>query len=92
MCEVEHEGRNWRLYVQDMYEFSEKVLTYTEGMDLDMFVADSLTYDATLRNIELIGAAATPYSERSARGTSRDSVAPDNRDAQSSRARVSGAG
>ena len=59
MCEVEHEGRDWRLYVQDMYEFSEKVLTYTEGLDLDMFVADSLTYDATLRNIELIGEAAT---------------------------------
>jgi uncharacterized protein with HEPN domain len=59
MCEAEHEGRHWRLYVQDMYEFSEKVLTYTEGLDLDMFVADSLTYDATLRNIELIGEAAT---------------------------------
>ena len=36
-----------------------KVLTYTEGLDLDAFVADSLTYDATLRNIELIGEAAT---------------------------------
>ncbi len=59
MCEVEREGRNWRLYVQDMYEFSEKVLTYTEGLDLDAFIADSLTYDATLRNIELIGEAAT---------------------------------
>jgi uncharacterized protein with HEPN domain len=59
MCEVEHEGRNWRLYVQDMCEFSEKVLTYTEGLDLDRFVADSLTYDATFWNIELIGEAAT---------------------------------
>ena len=59
MCKGEHEGRNWRLYVQDMCEFSEKVLNYTEGLDLDAFIADSLTYDATLRNIELIGEAAT---------------------------------
>ena len=59
MCEAEHEQRNWRLYVQDMCEFSEKVLTYTEGLDLDGFVVDSLTYDATLHNIELIGEAAT---------------------------------
>ena len=27
MCEAECEGRHWRLYVQDMCEFSEKVLT-----------------------------------------------------------------
>ena len=31
MCEAEHEARHWQLYVQDMCEFSEKVLTYTEG-------------------------------------------------------------
>ena len=59
MCEAEHEARNWRLYVQDMCEFSEKVLTYTEGLDQDTFVAEGLIYDATLRNIELIGEAAT---------------------------------
>lgn len=59
MCEAECEGRHWRLYVQDMCEFSEKVLTYTDGLDLDLFINDSLIYDATLRNIELIGEAAT---------------------------------
>ena len=52
MCESEREGRNWRLYVHDMCEFSEKVLSYTEGLDLDAFVDDGLTYDATLRNEE----------------------------------------
>ena len=59
MCEAEHEGHHWQLYVQDMCEFSEKVVTYTEGLDQDAFVAEGLIYDATLRNIELIGEAAT---------------------------------
>ena len=53
------EERNWRLYVGDMIEFAEKVLAYTSGMDQADFVASSLTYDATLRNMELIGEAAT---------------------------------
>ena len=42
-----------------MLDFAEKVLAYTDGLDLDAFIADGLTYDATLRNIELIGEAAT---------------------------------
>ena len=59
MCEAEHEGRHWQLYIQDMCEFSEKVLTYTKGLDQDAFVAEGPIYGATLRNIELIGEAAT---------------------------------
>ena len=59
MCEAEHEARHWQLYIQDMCEFSEKVLTYTKSLDQDAFVAEGLIYDATLRNIELIGEAAT---------------------------------
>ena len=51
--------RPWRLYVQDMIEFGERVLSYTDGMDQATFIADQLTYDATLRNIELIGVAST---------------------------------
>ena len=43
----------------DVCEFSVKVVTYTEGLDQDAFVAEGLIYDATLRNIELIGEAAT---------------------------------
>ena len=34
-------------------------VTYTDSLDLDAFINDSLIYDATLRNIELIGEAAT---------------------------------
>ena len=59
MSNAEHGAREWRFRIQDMIEFSEKVLSYTEGMDQDAFIVDALTYDATLRNLELIGEAAT---------------------------------
>lgn len=42
-----------------MIDFAGKVLAYTDGLDQAGFVAGGLTYDATLRNLELIGEAAT---------------------------------
>ena len=39
--------------------FAEKVIVYTEGLDQAGFEASGMTYDATLRNLELIGEAAT---------------------------------
>ena len=59
MSDAEQEAREWRFYIQDMIDFSEKVLSYTEGLDQDAFIADERTCDATLRNLELIGEAAT---------------------------------
>ena len=59
MCDPQHEERDWRFYVQDMLEFCERVLDYTSGLDQDTFTANRLPYDATLRNIQLIGEAAT---------------------------------
>lgn len=59
MCEAERQRRHWTLYVQDMLAFGEKVLAFTDGLDQATFTADVRTYDATLRNIELIGEAAT---------------------------------
>ena len=53
------QGRNWQLYIQDMIEFSERALSYTHGLDQSAFIAETLVYDATLRNVELIGEAAT---------------------------------
>lgn len=55
--------REWHFYLQDMIRFTENVLTYTSGMDQVTFVSSSLTYDATLRNLELIGEAATHIPE-----------------------------
>lgn len=51
--------REWRFYVTDMIGFAEKVVAYTEGLDQKKFVASGLNYDATVRNLELIGEAAT---------------------------------
>lgn len=51
--------REWRFYLNDMIGFAEKVLVYTEGLDQAAFVASGLNYDATVRNLELIGEAAT---------------------------------
>ncbi len=50
--------RNPWLYVEDMRQFCLKVQAYTEGKDQAGFIQDGLTYDATLRNLELIGEAA----------------------------------
>ena len=63
MSEPRRGSREWRFYVRDMLEFGEKVLAYTEGLDQDAFVSDERTYDATLRNIELLGEAATNIPE-----------------------------
>ncbi len=69
MSEEGHEGRHRRLYIQDMIEFGQKALTFTEGLSQDAFVAKDLNYDTTLHNIELIGGAAThiPGGVRDAR-------------------------
>ena len=58
MSEFDLRERPWRFLILDMIVFSEKVLAYTEGMDRKEFLADGLIYDATLRNLQLIGAAA----------------------------------
>ena len=55
--------REWRLYIEDMIGFCERILTYTEGLDEPAFLSDNLIYDATLRNIELIGEAANRIPE-----------------------------
>lgn len=60
--------RDWHFYIGDMLRFAEKVQAYTQGLDQPRFVASPLHYDATVRNLELIGEAAThvPEAVRSA--------------------------
>lgn len=55
--------REWRFYLLDMIGFAEKCLSYTDGMDQQQFVDSGITYDATLRNLELIGEAANHVPE-----------------------------
>lgn len=55
--------RAWRFYLDDMIGFAERVLSYTHGFDQTGFEASALNVDATLRNLELIGEAATHIPE-----------------------------
>ena len=51
--------REWRFYVGDMIGFCEKVLAFTQGLQQAQFVAEAMRFDATVRNLELIGEAAS---------------------------------
>ena len=62
-CMSDNAAREWMFYVRDMIEFAQKALVYTDGLDQAAFVASGLNYDATLRNLELIGEAATHIPE-----------------------------
>ena len=46
-----------------MINFCQRIGDYTAGLDKAMFVASAMPYDATLRNIELIGRAAAHIPE-----------------------------
>ena len=52
-------NREWSFYLEDMLKFTGNVLTYCEGLDQAVFETTGLNYDATVRNLELIGEAAT---------------------------------
>ena len=56
-------AREWCFYLSDMIGFAEKVLSYADGFNQQRFIESGLTYDATVRNLELIGEAATHIPE-----------------------------
>jgi len=78
--------REWRFYMDDMIAFGEKVLVYTAGLDQSAFVANTLVYDATLRNLELIS---DPRARRRVAGAPGGALAHGHRDAQPPRPRLS---
>lgn len=51
--------RLWVFYLDDMISFAGRVLEYTRGLEQSGFEADGLVRDAALRNLALIGEAAT---------------------------------
>jgi hypothetical protein len=51
-------SREWRLYLEDIRSCCDRVLEYTSGLDFAGFIAHSMTYDAVIRNLEIIGEAA----------------------------------
>lgn len=60
--------REWRFFAQDMLDSARKAAAYVAGFDQAAFAANGLVFDATLRNLERIGEAAThvPESVRAA--------------------------
>ena len=55
----EQRSRDWLFYIDDMIGFAEKVIKYTSGLEESEFTERGLVYDGVLRNLELIGEAAT---------------------------------
>jgi uncharacterized protein with HEPN domain len=50
-------SRSLRLYFDDLLMAGEKVMRYTVGMEFAEFVADERTFDAVVRNLQIIGEA-----------------------------------
>jgi len=55
--------REWIFYLEDMLNFSENVIAYSDGLSFEAFINTGLNYDATVRNLELIGEAANNIPE-----------------------------
>ncbi len=51
-------SRDWTFYLDDILESCNKILRYTDGVSFDLFVKDEKTYDAVVRNLEILGEAA----------------------------------
>ena len=51
-------SRDYTLYLNDIRSACEKILRYTKGLALDTFLSDEKTFDAVVRNLEVLGEAA----------------------------------
>lgn len=51
-------SRDWILYLEDILASCRKIRQYTKGMNVEEFKVDEKTYDAVVRNLEIIGEAA----------------------------------
>jgi len=50
--------RDPRVYIVDILDAIQRILSYTENMDFVAFAKSSITFDAVVRNLEVIGEAA----------------------------------
>lgn len=55
-------SRDEMMYLQDIADSCNKVLRFTEGLTLSQLTGDEKTYDAVVRNLEIIGEAAKHIS------------------------------
>ncbi len=51
-------SRSPKLYLEDIRIACDKITRFIEGMTFESFKADERTYDAVIRNLEIIGEAA----------------------------------
>ena len=51
--------RDWRLFLVDMLECIEKIERYLAGVSKKEFLSDEKLQDAVVRNLEIIGEAAS---------------------------------
>jgi uncharacterized protein with HEPN domain len=56
-------SREWRFFLQDMLDCCRKIETFVSGMTQEQFVKDERTYDAVVRNLEVLGEAAKHIPE-----------------------------
>ena len=47
--------RESHLLVEDIIESAQKILVYTENISFEEFTKDGKTFDAVIRNFEIIG-------------------------------------
>lgn len=51
-------SREYQFYLEDILASCNKIVRFTKQMNLDQFKLDEKTYDAVIRNLEIIGEAA----------------------------------
>ena len=56
-------SRDEIMYLQDIAESCEKVLRFTAGLSQSDLIGDEKTYDAVVRNLEIVGEAAKHIGE-----------------------------
>ena len=56
-------SRDQIMYLQDIAESCEKILLFTDGLTQSNLLQDEKTYDAVVRNLEIIGEAAKHISD-----------------------------
>ena len=55
--------RDSRVHLEDILESTRKIKTYTAGLSKAAFLADEKTFDAVVRNLEVIGEAVKKLPE-----------------------------
>ncbi len=51
-------SREYHFFIEDMRKACDKVIRYTTSLTREQFVADEKTFDAVMRDLEIIGEAA----------------------------------